>query len=104
MARVHPRAVVDCLKPGDCDLQIFVEIERARLTKQLARLREQEGKIDEAADILQEVAVVRTKLGTPLVSTQAGWCWAFHAEVDATRLTRHPHPDGACRMPDTVLC
>lgn len=39
--------------------QIFVEIERARLTKQLAKLKEQEGKIDEAADILQEVAVVR---------------------------------------------
>lgn len=38
--------------------QIFVEIERARLTKQLARLKEEEGKIDEAAEILQEVAVV----------------------------------------------
>ncbi len=39
-------------------MQIFVEIERARLTKQLAKLKEEEGKIDEAADILQEVAVV----------------------------------------------
>ena len=39
-------------------MQIFVEIERARLTKQLAKLKEEEGKIDEAAEILQEVAVV----------------------------------------------
>ena len=45
-----------------CELsaaQIFVEIERARLTKQLAKLKEEEGKVDEAAEILQEVAVVR---------------------------------------------
>ena len=39
-------------------MQIFVEIERARLTKQLAKLKEEEGKVDEAAEILQEVAVV----------------------------------------------
>lgn len=37
--------------------KIFVEIERARLTKRLARIREAEGNIAEAADILQEVAV-----------------------------------------------
>ncbi|EIE19531.1 putative 26S proteasome regulatory subunit [Coccomyxa subellipsoidea C-169] len=37
--------------------KIFVEIERARLTRQLAKLKEEEGKIDEAAEILQEVAV-----------------------------------------------
>ena len=36
-----------------------MEIERARLTKQLAKLKEEEGKVDEAAEILQEVAVVR---------------------------------------------
>ncbi len=41
-------------------MQIFVEIERARLTKQLAKLKEEEGKVDEAAEILQEVAVVST--------------------------------------------
>lgn len=40
-------------------LQIYVEIERARLTRQLARMKEQEGDIAEAAEILQEVAVVR---------------------------------------------
>ncbi|CAL5228222.1 g11312 [Coccomyxa viridis] len=37
--------------------KIFVEIERARLTKQLAKLKEEEGKVEEAAEILQEVAV-----------------------------------------------
>ena len=38
--------------------QIYVEIERARLTRKLAQLKEQEGNIAEAADVLQEVAVV----------------------------------------------
>jgi hypothetical protein len=37
---------------------MFVEIERARLTRILAKIREEEGKINEAADILQEVQVV----------------------------------------------
>lgn len=37
--------------------KIFVEIERARLTRRLARLYESEGKIAEAADCLQEIAV-----------------------------------------------
>ena len=46
-------------------MQIFVEIERARLTKQLAKLREEEGKIDEAAEILQEVAVVSFAVAIP---------------------------------------
>ena len=36
-----------------------MEIERARLTRRLAGIWEEEGKIDEAADTLQEVAVVR---------------------------------------------
>lgn len=35
-----------------------MEIERARLTRQLARMKEEEGQIGEAAEILQEVAVV----------------------------------------------
>lgn len=38
-------------------MQIFVEIERARLTRRLAAMKESEGNIAEAADILQEVAV-----------------------------------------------
>uniref|UniRef100_A0A7R9YZL2 PCI domain-containing protein n=1 Tax=Chlamydomonas euryale TaxID=1486919 RepID=A0A7R9YZL2_9CHLO len=37
--------------------KIFVEIERARLTRRLAAINEAEGKIDEAADTLQEVPV-----------------------------------------------
>ena len=40
--------------------QIFVEIERARLTRRLAAIKEAEGNITEAADTLQEVPVVST--------------------------------------------
>lgn len=39
--------------------QIYVEIERARLTKRLAKIMEAGGDVNEAADTLQEVAVVR---------------------------------------------
>lgn len=39
-------------------VQIYVEIERARLTKKLAGIKEEEGNIEEAAAIIQEVAVV----------------------------------------------
>jgi prefoldin subunit 5 len=37
--------------------KIYVEIERARLIKRLAKIKEELGKIDEAADLMQEVAV-----------------------------------------------
>ncbi|KAG2533819.1 hypothetical protein PVAP13_9NG011300 [Panicum virgatum] len=37
--------------------KIYVEIERARLIKRLAKIKEEQGKIDEAADLMQEVAV-----------------------------------------------
>ena len=37
--------------------KIYVEIERARLTRQLAQMKEADGKVSEAAEILQEVAV-----------------------------------------------
>nr|KAG5713755.1 hypothetical protein BaRGS_024382 [Batillaria attramentaria] len=37
--------------------QIYVEIERARLTRTLAKIKEDAGKITEAADILQELQV-----------------------------------------------
>ena len=37
--------------------KIYVEIERARLTRQLAQMKELEGNVTEAAEILQEVAV-----------------------------------------------
>lgn len=37
--------------------QIYVEIERARLTKTLANIKEQHGEVKEAAEILQELQV-----------------------------------------------
>ncbi|KAL6767011.1 hypothetical protein ACKKBG_A38220 [Auxenochlorella protothecoides x Auxenochlorella symbiontica] len=37
--------------------KMYVEIERARLTRRLAQMTEEAGKVSEAADILQEVAV-----------------------------------------------
>lgn len=39
------------------DGKIFVELERARLTKILAQMKEDDGQVSEAADILQEVQV-----------------------------------------------
>lgn len=54
--------------------QIYVEIERARLTKRLAKIEEAKGNVSEAADILQEVAVVRY----PLPWTGWGWWVAEH--------------------------
>jgi len=39
------------------DGKIHVELERARLTRQLSQIRESEGKISEAADLLSEVQV-----------------------------------------------
>ncbi|KAI8912094.1 hypothetical protein DFJ77DRAFT_432383 [Powellomyces hirtus] len=39
------------------DGKIFVEVERARLTRTLAEIKEKEGKIVEAADILQDLQV-----------------------------------------------
>lgn len=49
------------------DGKIFVEVERARLTRILAKIREQEGKVAEAAEILQEVQVSGS--ATPLYSS-----------------------------------
>jgi 26S proteasome regulatory subunit N5 len=42
---------------GITEGKIYVEIERARITRQLASMKEQDGDISEAANILQEVAV-----------------------------------------------
>ncbi|CAO3652964.1 unnamed protein product [Mucor hiemalis] len=39
------------------DGKIYVEVERARITRLLAKIREEEGKTSEAADILQELQV-----------------------------------------------
>ncbi|CAK9170042.1 unnamed protein product [Ilex paraguariensis] len=38
-------------------LTIYVEIERARLIKRLAKIKEEQGLIAEAADLMQEIAV-----------------------------------------------
>ncbi|KAL5107254.1 26S proteasome non-ATPase regulatory subunit 12 [Taenia crassiceps] len=37
--------------------KIYVEVERARLTRMLAQIKESNGLMDEAADVLQEVKV-----------------------------------------------
>lgn len=42
---------------ANLSLQIYVEIERARLIKKLAKIKEQQGFIAEAADLMQEIAV-----------------------------------------------
>ena len=39
------------------DGKIFVEVERARLTRMLARIKEEQGLPQEAAEVMQEVAV-----------------------------------------------
>ena len=39
---------------------MYVEIERARLVKRLAKMQEAEGKIKEAAETMQELAVGET--------------------------------------------
>lgn len=44
-------------------LQIFVEIERARLTRKLAAIKEAEGAVGEAADILQVGGASATRAG-----------------------------------------
>jgi 26S proteasome regulatory subunit N5 len=39
------------------NVQIYVEVERARLTHKLAKMKEEEGNISEAADVIQELQV-----------------------------------------------
>jgi len=39
------------------NVQIYVEVERARLTHKLAKMKEEEGNIIEAANIIQELQV-----------------------------------------------
>lgn len=50
------------IRKTDLIAQIYVEIERARLTRKLAQLKEEEGNVAEAADVLQEVAVVSLRV------------------------------------------
>ena len=47
----------DFFKIRSSVLQIYVEIERARLIKKLAKIKEEQGLIAEAADLMQEIAV-----------------------------------------------
>ena len=56
---VHILGALDLSPCKHVVVQIFVEIERARLTRRLAAIREAEGNIDDAADTMQEVPVVR---------------------------------------------
>jgi hypothetical protein len=39
-------------------LQIYVEIERAKLIKRLANIKEDQGKIAEPADFMEEVPII----------------------------------------------
>lgn len=66
-----------------CPPQIYVEVERARLTLMLSRILEADGNVKEASETLQEVAVRGTRLnwlrcrhGTPHrpVLLSVRWC------------------------------
>lgn len=46
--------------------KIYVEIERARLTMKLSKIKEAEGKLAEAADVLQELQVRGNGVAVPL--------------------------------------
>jgi len=48
--------IIEALR-GVTEGKIYVEVERARLTQRLAKMKEDEGKIKEAAEILQELQV-----------------------------------------------
>lgn len=41
-------------------MQIYVEIERARLIKKIAKVKEEQGLIAEAVDFMPEIAVTRS--------------------------------------------
>jgi 26S proteasome regulatory subunit N5 len=56
MARSQREEMIRTLQ-GITEGKIYVEIERARITRQLARMKEEDGEVSEAANILQEVAV-----------------------------------------------
>jgi hypothetical protein len=52
--------------------QIYVEIERARLIKRLAKIKEEQGLVAEAAELMQEVPVCELFQIVP--------CWNFSGE------------------------
>lgn len=53
----HPFCIVSKTLNLAITWQIYVEIERARLIKKLAKIKEEQGLIAEAADLMQEIAV-----------------------------------------------
>lgn len=53
----HPFCIVSKILNLGITWQIYVEIERARLIKKLAKIKEEQGLIAEAADLMQEIAV-----------------------------------------------
>ncbi|KAJ8655839.1 hypothetical protein O0I10_008503 [Lichtheimia ornata] len=66
--------------------KIYVEVERARVTRILAQIRESEGKINEAADILQELQVetfgsMEKREKTDFILEQMRLCLAKHDYV-----------------------
>ena len=54
---IIPLPFTNTLNMSSSSSQIYVEIERARLTKTLANIKEQSGEVKEAASILQELQV-----------------------------------------------
>jgi hypothetical protein len=80
--------------------KIFVEIERARLTRRLARIKEADGDVAGAADELQEVAVVRCLFvycffggGGPVVfGRAAGFFFPFLFPPSRAPHSPSPHP------------
>ncbi|KAL1929511.1 hypothetical protein VTP01DRAFT_1649 [Rhizomucor pusillus] len=66
--------------------KIYVEVERARVTRLLAQIKEDEGKINEAADILQELQVetfgsMEKREKTDFILEQMRLCLAKHDYV-----------------------
>lgn len=59
--------------------QIYVEIERARLIKKLAKIKEEQGLVAEAADLMQEVAV--SLLFIPDALVVAGFIYDFASSL-----------------------
>ncbi|KAI8376518.1 PCI domain-containing protein [Radiomyces spectabilis] len=65
------------------DGKIYVEVERARITRLLSKIREDQGKVNEAADILQELQVetfgsMERREKTDFILEQMRLCLAKH--------------------------
>lgn len=89
-----------------------MEIERARLTRQLARMKEEEGAIAEAAEILQEVAVVScwgllcAAVGSPRACEaicMCGLCWG-EAQEEEGAIAARPCPPRAAASHSVACC